>query len=208
MSGHNPIGTRTLRTAALAGIIFVFLVAIVSAQPGPRSNVDVLGDMAIGCIGGVPDSLTSFVLESPGRMPYLRSRLTNYWLERGQEVFVSDSISSAARLAGLARLKYDPENVRVSYESADDSQLRRTVSIAIAHSLIAASGLVLDDGRCRDESSDTIQRSDIVLVQRDPFPETHAEIPAEGSWKRWAEPVVLGAAVGVVAYLFFSIRSS
>ncbi|MFV1979952.1 MAG: hypothetical protein ACC655_02270 [Rhodothermia bacterium] len=178
------------------------------AQPGPRSNVDVLGDLAVGCIGDVPDTLSSFLLESSDRMPYLRPRLINYWQEKGHQVFLSDSLSVAGPAGEFVRLRYDPEEALVSYESADDSQLRRTITISIAHSLVASSGLIMDDGRCRDEYSDTIGRSDVILVQRDPFPETRSEIPPEGSWKTWAEPVVLGAAVGVVVYLFFTVRSS
>jgi len=178
------------------------------AQPGPRSNVDVLGDLAVGCIGDVPDTLSSFLLESSDKMPYLRPRLTSYWRERGHLVFLADSLSAAARAGELPRLRYDPEDASVLYDPVDPSQLRRTITISIRHSLVAPSGLIMDDGRCRDEYSDTIGRSDVVLVQRDPFPETRAEIPPEGSWRTWAEPVVLGAAVGVVVYLFFTIRSS
>ena len=218
-AGQPPSGRRDVRLARrlramnLVGPLVVALaISTLStpafAQPGPRSNVDVLGDLAVGCIGHVPDTLSSFLLESSDKMQYLRPRLTQYWQERGHLVFLSDSLPSAGRRGDLARLRYDPEEALVSYESADDSQLRRTITLAIAHSLVAASGLLLDDGRCRDEYSDTIGRSDVIRVQRDPFPETRAEIPPEGNWKRWAEPVVLGAAVGVVAYLFFTIRSS
>jgi hypothetical protein len=178
------------------------------AQSIPRSNVDLLGDLAVGCIGDVPDTLSSFVLETTERMPYLRPRLTQHWSERGHLIFVSDSVSSITPSKELSRLRYDPERASVFYESADNSRLRRTITLSIAHSYVAPSGLLLDDGRCQDEFVDMISRDEVLIVQRDPFPETRAEVPAEGSWRTWAEPVVLGAAVGLVAYLFFTIRSS
>lgn len=178
------------------------------SQENPRSNVEVLGDLAIRCIGDVPDTLSSFLVESPGSMPYLRPRLTAYWRNRGHRVFLADSLSPATRAVALFRLRYNPEEAVVSYEAADKAQLRRTISLAIGHTLVAPSGLLADEGRCRDVYTDVISRAGIPIVERDPFPETRGQIPPEGSWRDWAEPVVLAAAVGVVTYLFFSIRSS
>lgn len=179
-----------------------------NAQPWPKSNVEILGDLAIGCIGTVPDSLSSFVLESSDRMPYLRPRLTEYWRGRGQQVFLSDSLAGLNPPPDLSRMTYDPEDAQVLYETADEAQLQRTITLLIRYSLVAPTGLLEDEGRCRDEYSDRIGRGVVDLVQRDPFPETRAEVPPQKTWRTWAEPVVLAASVGVVAYLFFTIRSS
>ena len=177
-------------------------------DPHPPSNVEVLGRIAISCIGHVPDTLSSFLLESTDRMPYLRPQLTNFWRNQGKKVFLADSLVQPAESPALFRLRYDPEDALVTYEDAGDSKLSRSVTLAIRHSLVAPSGLLLDDGRCRDDYSDVISRQGVAVVERDAFPETRGRVPPEGSWRDWAEPAVLAASVGVVAYLFFSIRSS
>jgi hypothetical protein len=180
----------------------------VQAQEKPRTNVEVFGELAVGCLGGVPDTLTSFVLVPSESMPYLRPTLTAFWMDQGRNVFLADSTLDNDLSGTLHRLRYAPEGARVVYEAEADSRLRRTVTLGLAHSIVSASGLLLDDGRCRDEYSDSLDRSAILLVERDPFPEARGEIPPERTWRRWAEPAVLALSVGVVAYLFFSIRSS
>jgi hypothetical protein len=180
----------------------------VAQDAQPLSNVEVLGQLAIDCIGGIPDSLSSFSLESTDRMPYLRPQLTEFWRGQGKQVFLSDSLVSAPQALPLHRLHYDPEEAVVRYDDEKDAKLRRMVTLAIRHSLVAPTGLLVDDGRCRKQYSDVISRQGVALVERDPFPETHGRVPAEGSWRDWAEPAILAASVGVVAYLFFSIRSS
>lgn len=217
MSGRNaianPFRIRGIR-AALTTILAHFSVFLCASQPVlgqvlPRSNVEVFGDLAVSCIGEVPEALDSLLLEPSEGMPYLRPRLTSSWRSGGLRVFLTDSLTSAALMTStLHRLRYRPEDALVSYESVQDSRLRRTISLALAHTLLAPSGLVLDDGRCREQYSDTIDRDQILIVERDPYPEARGEIPVQRSWKQWAEPAVLAVSVGVVAYLFFSIRSS
>ena len=203
-------GHKAIKTSRRGGVLLAaaFTAVVTCSAHGQPTNVDVLGDLAIRCIGHVPDTISSFILESPERMPYLRPRLTAYWHDKGHRVFLSDSVSVGARTLELYRLTYAPEEALVSYEAIEDSRLKRTITLSIGHNMVAPSGLLVDDGRCRDEYADTINRSDILRLQADPFPETRGEIPPEGSWRDWAEPVVLGATVGVVVYLFFTIRSS
>ncbi len=202
-----PITPTRRHGAVIAALIVGSFVAPVCAQLRPPTNVEVLGNLAIGCIGSVPDTLSSFLLNTSGNMPYLRPRLTAHWQEQGHRVFLSDSSLADSRALDLHTLTYQPEEALVGFESLEDSQLKRTITLSIGHSLVAPSGLLLDDGRCRKEFIDTVSRGEVVRIQADRFPETRGEIPPEGSWKNWAEPMLLGATVGVVVYLFFSIRS-
>lgn len=211
MFGPDPIAAAFRRAFLTVGLISIGLAIATQesrAQGPPKTNVDVLGDLAIKCVGRVPDTLSSFLLEASDRMPYLRPRLTNYWRDLGKSVFLADSLTGVAPPADLDRMGYDPEDAEVSYTSADDAQLLRTISLSIRYSLIAPTGLLRDEGRCSDQYSDTINRGIVSLVERDPFPETRGAVPPQRSWRTWAEPVVLAASVGVVAYLFFTIRSS
>lgn len=200
MSGRNII---------LATVLTVFVAtAPVWGQSTPRTNVEVLGDLAVDCIGHVPDTLSSILVDPSGGMPYLRPRLTEHWKGEGLRVYLADSTASDASLTGLHRLKYAPDDASIAYRSIEHSRLERTVALSVSYSLTAPAGLLVVDDRCMRERTDTIDRSAILIVERDPFPEARGDVPPEGSWRTWAEPVVLAAAVGVVAYLFFSIRSS
>ena len=178
------------------------------AQPAVKSNLDILGDLAVGCLGDVPNDLDSFILESGERMRYLQPRLTEYWRSEGKQVFLADSAAGLVPPESLHRLNQNPEEGFVSYLAGDGDKLTRMVSFSVAFQLLAPTGLLVDEGRCSDRYSDSIGRNEILLVERDPFPETRGQVPPEGSWRDWAEPVALGAAIGVVAYLFFTVRSS
>jgi hypothetical protein len=201
-----PLSKSTL--SVLVGFITFGVASSVVAQSTPRTNVEILVELAVGCLGDVPVTLSSFILDSPERMPYLRPSLSSYWRESGKQVFLADTSAGVEPPAELFRLGYSPEDASIEYSEADGSKLNRIVSLSLRYRLLAPAGLLVDEGRCRDERSDAIARNQVLIVERDPYPETHGEIPPEGSWTDWAEPVALGAAIGVVAYLFFTVRSS
>ncbi len=188
-------------------LTIMFAAVVPGLTYAQRSNVDILGDLAVGCIGPVATDIPAFILDPSSGMPYLRPRLTRFWRDLGKEVYLADSVAIGGLGMSLHRLRYVPEEAVVSYAPLDGGQLERTISLSISHSLVEPAGLLIDDGRCRDQFTDSISRSAVLAVERDPFPETRGEIPQEGSWRDWGEPVVLGASVAIVVYLFFSIRS-
>jgi len=217
--GHRRIDSIDFRigqcvTIAVVAICTLGLLGPVYGQSSrPPTNAAVAGQLAVDCLSPVTDSLSGFWLSTTHDMPYLRPALANHWSELGVEVFVADTLLGLGTngddgSAGRPRLRYTPESVVTRYEAADGDLISRSVTLSLAHTLAAGDGRLLSDDRCAKTYEDDVDRASIVLIQPDPFPELRAEIPAEGSWRDWGEPAILAGAVGVVAYLFFTVRSS
>lgn len=185
----------------------LILMTAVSVRPAPAqpTNVEILGSLAVKCLGDIPGPVDTFRVRPGARMPFLRPYLTRHWLSHGYSVFVGDSTS--ARDHPMHELRYDPESADVSYERAEKDSLRRTVRLSIAHSFVTPEGRLVEESRCRDTVSDMILATDVPLVQQDPWEEAQGTIPLDRGWRTWAEPAVIGTSIAVVVYLFFSVRS-
>jgi len=179
----------------------------VGALPGRAQpkNLTLFQDLAVSCLAAAPDTVQAFRLTSADRMPYLRTALVGRWQENGRVVFLPDSSRQAP---ALPHLQYRVETAQVTYERAGRKKLRRTVTLALHHTLTAADGRLLQDARCTDRATDTIRRADLAAVQTDAFPETLGAIPEAGGLRRYLEPAVLTAVTVIGTYLFFSLRSS
>lgn len=175
----------------------------VAAQP---TNVEILGSLAVKCLGDIPGPVDTFRVRSDRKMPFLRPYLTRHWLEQGYKVFVDDSSSAHGR-KHLHELRYDAQSADVTYRQAERDSLRRTVRLSIAHSFVTPEGLLLEESRCQDMVSDTILATDVPLVQQDPWEEARGTLPLDRGWRTWAEPAVIGTSIAIVVYLFFSVRS-
>ena len=180
----------------------VLLTGPVTAQP---TNVEILGSLAVKCLGDIPGSVDTFRLRSGKRMPFLRPYLTRHWLARGYKVFVEDSASGGKK--PIHELRYDPQSADVTYSRAERDSLTRTVRLSIAHSFVTPEGLLVEESLCRDTLSDTILATDVPLIQQDPWEEAQGIIPLNRGWRTWVEPTVVGASIAIVVYLFFSVRS-
>lgn len=187
-----------MRSATGALLLSLF---IVSPAFGQSTNLSLYQDLAVACLGELPPEVDSLVVESPDRMPFLRSALVARWQEEGRAVFLPDSALAAAHLS------YSIEQAEVSYEKRR-RQLAREVRLSLRYTLTNGMGRVLVDDRCIDSRSDLIARGALAGVQNAAYPETQGELPEAGWIRRVVEPVVLTAATAVVVYLFFTLRSS
>jgi len=193
-----------LRSLILVAILSAFWVRPLTAQ---NTNMDVLGGLAVKCLGDIPGPVDTFRVNAGRRMPFLRPYLTRHWLSRGYKVFLPDSVTNFEGPNPIHELRYDAESADVSYERAERDSLRRTIRLTIAHSFISPGGRLVEEARCQDAVSDTILAKDVPLVQGDSWEETHGTVPLNRSWRTWAEPAVIGTSIAVVVYLFFSVRS-
>ena len=167
------------------------------------TNIEVYQNLAVGCLGSVPESTAAFQLDGAAHMAYLRPVLVQHWQAQGQQVYLPDS----SRSEPLPRLQYRIEEAQVRYERAPDKQVERQVVLALHHTLIAADGRLLKEDRCRDTHTDLLDRSAVEQVQSAAFPEARADLPTEGGIRRYLEPAVLAGAVTAIVYLFFNVRS-
>lgn len=203
VSGHSPNNGLMYRIQLLLVSLVLPFGGLALAQP---TNVEVLGNLAVECLGDVPGSVKVFRLNQGDRMPYLRPFLTRYWLSKGYTVLLEDSVgSNRDRL--VHEMRYDPQSAMVTYQLAARDSLARSVDLSISHSFISPDGVLIDEARCRETYGDAIMASDVDRLQSDPWEETRAVVPLDRGWRTWAEPAAIGTSIGVVVYLFFSLRS-
>jgi hypothetical protein len=190
-------------------MLFITSMATVVLATGVRAqatNVEVLGTLAVECLGPVPGETDTFRLLPGARMGYLRPALTQHWLEHGYTVFLDDSAKGTGPNT-LHELRYEPQSAHVDYARAGKDSLRRTVDLSISHTFVSPRGILISEAHCRQSASDVVRTDDVLRLQKDPWQETHGTIPLDRGWRTWAEPTVIGTSIAVVVYLFFSVRS-
>jgi hypothetical protein len=174
------------------------------AQP---TNVDVFGNLAVQCLGGVPDTSRALMLNAPEGMPYVRSALTKHWLSEGIGVYLTDSARAEEVPAHLTVLRYGVEDAGIEYSRTSRRTFRRSVRLALRYDLASPSGRLISDDRCRRAYTDDLAVSLLDTIQPDPYPEARAQLTGRSGPGRFLEPIVLGTAMATIVYLFFTVRS-
>ena len=169
----------------------------------PETNVAVYQRLATECLGPPTESLTSFSLQSDERLPFIVSPLFRIWTEEGKTIYQADSTS-----IGLPLLRYRITNAEVSYDRIDRVSLTRSVHLAMEVRATSPDGAILHDHFCERSHTDHLERRHLAKINNSSWSETQAPPPPGGFFRRYAEPVVLTAAIGAVVYLFFTVRSA
>lgn len=170
------------------------------AASAQESNLSTFEQLGLRCLLDAPTDVEAFRLSAPDSMTYLRTALTNAWIERGKRVSLgSDST--------LPTLRYSVQHAAVSYRRIRRNTFRRDVTLSLDYSLLDERGTVLDDGLCMETAVDTLYRADLGLLENPVYPETVGARPEAGFIRRIVEPAVMIAAVGIGVFLFFSLRS-
>lgn len=191
----------------VAACVVSFLVVAAAAALLPQqaaaqtTNLELYQDMALDCLGDAATGIDTVALQASERMPYVRSALVKKWQDEGLVVFQADSAAQYPLLA------YEIEQAEVAY-ARRGRQIARRVALGLRYSLTTSSGRIMLDDRCAEERSDLIDRDALEVVESDAYPETRAEAPHGGWFRRYLEPVVITAATAVAVYLFFSLRST
>lgn len=184
---------------SVAACVASLLIATTVA--GQSTNLALYQEMAVECLGDVPASIDTLALQPPDRMPYIRSALVTHWQDDGRTIYLPDSAGTHPLLS------FDVEEADVTY-ARRSRRIGRSVVLALRYSLTSPTGRILADDRCREETSDMISRTALQVVQVDAYPETQADPPEGGWFRRYLEPVVITAATAVAVYLFFTLRST
>ena len=196
-SAHRPSPFRpSVRGRIAAWIAALFLAAAPAAAQTP--NLALFQEMAVSCLGELPPSVKSVVLDAPDEMPYVRSALIAAWRDDGRQVYLADAPGT--------RLAYAIEEATVTY-ARQERGLSREVRLTLAYTMTGDDGRVVADERCASQRVGTLDAEDLDVVENEAFPETQADLPRAGWGRRLLEPAVLTAAAGVAVFLFFSLRS-
>lgn len=193
-------------SVVLLGLGLCMMTSVIRAQPAPPpSNLDVYQQIAVACVAEAPAALDAFRLAMPAQMPYLRTALMERWQAQQKQVYLADSSYTAAP-AALSTLTVQIEQAEVHYERAARKQVQRAVTLGLQYTVVGGDGQLLQEARCADTVRDTVPRDQLDALAS-PYPETQAEPPAAGWFRRHGQPAILTAATAVTVYLFFALRS-
>lgn len=170
------------------------------APPHVVTNVEVLQRLAVDCLGNLPVDEAGLRLTAPDMAPYLRSALVAYWQETGVPIYAPNADRPAPALT------YAIESIDVAYGRAGRDRYRRTVDLGLRYTATDADDRILHDARCTPTFTDVVAKGDVDQLEDPAYAETQGDRPLS-RWRRWIQPIVLTAAVGVVTFLFFSVRN-
>ena len=202
----QPVLSPPARCAAVAPALLVTLAILgvcASARPGAAQPLNrvLFEEMAVECLGTLPETEGDLILHAPEEMPYVRAVLVAAWQTDGRTIFLPDSTRAGLRIA------YAVEEAGVRYEKRRRKQLAREVRLALRYDISDQDGRVLADDRCALVRSDVIARAQRTAVETEAWPETQGAAPRRSRVRRMLQPVVLTAAMTITAWLFFSLRS-
>lgn len=186
--------------------ILIVILAFCAGSAGAQStNLSLFQDMAVACLGDLPQGVRDVVLNAPSEMPYVRSALVSSWQSSGHAIFIEDDANDTSDRR--ARVMFAVEDVRVAY-ARSSGRLSRSVHLSLRYSISDPEGRILVDDRCAERRSDEIAWGDVDAVEHEAYPETQGALPPAGRFRRLIEPAVVTAATAVAVYLFFTLRSA
>lgn len=186
--------------------ILIVILAFCAGTAGAQStNLSLFQDLAVECLGDLPQEVRDVVLTAPGEMPYVRSALVSAWQSSGHEIFIEDDEDDTP--GQRARVMFAVEDARVVY-TRSSSRLSRNVDLSLRYSISSSDGRILVDDRCAERRSDVIAWGDVDAVEHETYPETQGVLPPAGRFRRLIEPAVVTAATAVAVFLFFTLRSA
>ena len=193
---HSALHMRVL-------LVVVLCTCSAASCRAQATNLSIYQDLAVHCLGDLPDTLRAFRLDAPDRMPYLRTALLERWGLEGRSLYAPDSTARP----GLPLLSFDVEEAAVAYARDRGGRVRRSVVLALRYDLSGADARLLADDRCRETYTDVFDRRALAGLETGAFPETTAPPPPAGWLRRYAQPALLTAATAIGVYLFFTLRS-
>jgi hypothetical protein len=196
----------------LLGLLGLHAIPAAFAEE-PRKNLKILQDLsaeigqAIMSTEGLPDTGT-FSLQV---------------LPREEAYFLDRPLSAVLEQRGLRRLdgpaanlvvECGVENMRVQYSDTRSegffgpTVVDRDVALTLQAVVTDRSTHRVLLSRALSASvHDTIDVSDVRLLEDDNIPVTQGSVPPQGFFADFLEPVVFTAALGVAIYLLFTVRS-
>ena len=189
----------------LFAVCWSFFPVLVSSAQELTTNAQVFEKLGLECLGEVPHAADSLTLVPPSNLPYLTSVLIQHWQQQGTELFSTDSLRTSKPYYSLS---WEISRATITYTRAGRKTLTRSAELDLRYSFLGMDGEFLGHDSCQRAFSDRIPKAIVEQLESPAHPETQAELPPDSWIRRYLEPVILAAATGLAAFLFFNLRSN
>ncbi len=169
------------------------------------TNMQVFENLGVACLESVPMEADSLILSPPAALPYVTSTLINRWQQQDKTLFLADSLRT---LSPSFLLSWEVSKSAISYTRVHRKTLLRSAELDLRYTFLGMNGEILVQDTCRNLFSDQIPKGMIPELESPAYPETQAEPPRDRWIRRHLEPVIIAAATGLAAFLFFNLRNS
>ncbi|MYF41309.1 MAG: hypothetical protein F4221_10780 [Rhodothermaceae bacterium] len=194
---------KTIIGLLVAGCWSCIPVLVSSAQE-LSTNAQLFENLGLECLGDIPHEADSLTLVPPPNLPDLKSALIQQWQLQGTELFSTDSLRTSKPYYSLS---WEISRATITYARAGRRTLSRSAKLDLRYSFLGKDGEFLVHDSCQRAISDRIPKGIVEQLESPAFPETQAELPPDSWIRRYLEPVILAAATGLAAFLFFNLRS-
>lgn len=186
----------------------IFAPAATRAQ---ATNAEILQEMAVQCVRPVATPYARLSLRPDPANPFLNQAVFNALTEDDKLLYLDTKDRTVNSVAAAnevdASLGFNVERVSIRYDRDGRRKVTRNIDLDLSYILVGPDRRILSNQTCSTSHADQIHRSQIDEVENQTMPLTQGVRPSRGWLRRYAEPVVIGAASAVAVYLFFNIRS-
>ncbi len=201
MSSESSLANLASR---ILGLLLVLLGLNAPEIRAQDTNLSVFVSLAAECLAPLLDGTDSFIFEGESGISSIETGLINSWMTSGKEVA---RLGENALPGDRPLLSYQIQHTAVTYDTEKKRSLIRNVELRLSAMKIENNVVTNSIVDCPGQFSDTIDRRDISEIEDSLIPETKGHVPPRGFLKRYAQPIVVGAASAITVYLFFSVRS-
>lgn len=204
-----PTTPKRFGSAAISVLAVLMTLAGTPDSRAQSTNAEILQQLAVGCLPPDATSFRGLTVRSDRQHSFLDQAIVGSLANRGLDVYLEAGVDhdSTSNPAHTAFLTYFVREAVVRYERKGRRRISREIALEMGYILQDSTGRVAADSTCADAYSDEILRTQLDAVESESIPVTRGERP-RGSWiRRYAEPVIVGAATAVAVYLFFNVRS-
>jgi hypothetical protein len=201
----------------LVGMLFASR-SLASDVKGLRTNLEFMGQAVEELIAGdttilvlVPEPSIGLKAspEDQPLIPYLSTHISNALIQMGYRVYTAGDSSESGMI-----LSWIPENVSVTYADPRRSsffgemEYTRHVQIRLGIQLVAGNTRRIEwNGFLEAQKSDTVSVHELPIIEQDGRVLGHPIRPKATDFRKWFEPAAMIGITGLIAYLFYSIRS-
>ncbi len=168
------------------------------------TNMQIFENLGIACLESVPAEADSLVLSPSANLPYMTGALIRRWQKQDKILFFADSLNTQDP---SFLLSWEVFNATISYMRDGRKTLSRSAELNLRYTYLGLNGEILSRNTCQQVFSDQIRKSLIPELESQAYPETQAELPPQHWIRRHFEPVIIAAATGLAAFLFFNLRN-
>lgn len=168
------------------------------------TNMQIFENLGISCLESVPAEADSLALSPSATLPYMTGALIRRWQKQDKILFFADSLNTQDP---PFLLYWEVFNATISYMRAGRKTLSRSAELNLRYTYLGLNGEILSQNTCQQVFSDQIRKNLIPELESPAYPETQAELPPQHWIRRHFEPVIIAAATGLAAFLFFNLRN-